>query len=133
MVLQDVTLPPPSTGGGERAATTRQGLPAFPLGLGLGDVDYANGFVSFGPQCTRVLLGTLRAQLIGAGSTSNPSQEGKAMATKANRHARRSRRPARAYRRSDRRWLLVLIARTLATILTVIVTRLLGVTACSGR
>jgi hypothetical protein len=55
------------------------------------------------------------------------------MATKAYRHSRQPRCPARAHRRSDRRWLLVLIARTLATILTMIVTRLLGVTACGGR
>jgi hypothetical protein len=55
------------------------------------------------------------------------------MATKAHRHSRRSRRPGRVGRKRNAQWLLVLIAQTLATILTVIVERWLGLTTSGGR
>lgn len=55
------------------------------------------------------------------------------MTTKAHRHSRRSHRVGRARRKLDFQWLVVLVAQTLATILTVIVERWLGLTTSGGR
>jgi hypothetical protein len=55
------------------------------------------------------------------------------MTTKAHRRSRRSQRLGRVGRKCSAQWLLVLIAQTLATILTVIVERWLGLTTSGGR
>lgn len=55
------------------------------------------------------------------------------MTTKAHRHSRRSRCLDRVHRKLDLHWLVALLAQTLATILTVIVERWLGLTTSGGR
>jgi hypothetical protein len=54
------------------------------------------------------------------------------MATKAHRHTRHTRRRNRV-QRFEGQWLVVLLARTLATIIVMVVARLLGLTAYGGH
>jgi hypothetical protein len=55
------------------------------------------------------------------------------MVTKAYHLPRRRSRQRRLHRKSEARWLLILIARTLATILTMVVARFLDVPTCGGH
>jgi hypothetical protein len=90
---------------------------------------YASGCSGFGPKCTRIGSGH-SANRFGVGLRRINPNEGKAMANKAHRHSRRS----RSFRnRFEAHWLLVLLARTLASIAVMVVARLLGFTTYGGH
>jgi hypothetical protein len=55
------------------------------------------------------------------------------MATKAHHRSQRLHRLGRVHRKFKGQWLFVLIARTLATILTMIVAHLLELPTCGGK
>lgn len=77
-------------------------------------------------------LGVSTLLLLEVGPPSNPSPGGKAMATKAHRRTRHIRRRNRV-RRFEGQWLIALLARTLASIVVMVVARLLGLTAYGGH
>lgn len=78
------------------------------------------------------LLGTLRAGFSGVSVASNPPRR-KTMATRAHQHSRRARRLRRVRNAVRGQWLLALIARTLSTVLLMVVSRWLHLPMPGGE